>query len=733
MPDRIALIIANGDFDDPKLSRLHTPTRDAEALAEVLGDPDIGDFDVTLLVDQPESVVRRAVARFYAHRTRRDLLLLYYSGHGIRDAHGDLYLATQDTEMDIAGGSSLSASFVREQIDKSGSRRKVVVLDCCHSGAFAKAGIGDAVGTKDAFAGSGYGQVILTASDALELAWQGDEWLGEGQPSVFTHFLVEGMRTGAADLDADGRISLDELYTYAYDRILRSGQAKQTPHKFLEIEGDIYVARSPVVRPAALPPALLAAIESPLAGVRKGAVDELDRLLRGRHPGRAVAARDALQRLTTDDSRRVSQAAQESLAADAASHRPVDAPVEIELLSASQSLPEPQIPAWQETLRSRWDRLRRFLSHSLPTWGWIVAGVLITLLIVVPIAGQGFAPWARPTSTLRPAPTSTLTPTPTLPPTATDTATPAPSSTPRETPTHTPTSQLTVTSTETPTPSATPTETPTPSPTWPPEVPPLDASKGDTWIRPADEAVMVYVPAGKFLMGSTEDDEDADDDELPQHTVTLDAFWIDKHEVTNAQYAAFLNAEGNQEEGGVTWLEADSDAVRIHERDGVWEVDSGYADHPVVMVSWYGARAYAAWVGGRLPTEAEWEKAARGTEGQLYPWGNEVPTSDLSNFSWNVGGTTPVGSYSPAGDSPYGCADMAGNVWEWVHDWYGGDYYSVSPGSNPQGPASGTYRVLRGGAFLDLPNLVRCAVRDWYSPYDRNDHLGFRVVVSPSL
>jgi formylglycine-generating enzyme required for sulfatase activity/uncharacterized caspase-like protein len=684
MPDRIALIIANGDFDDPKLSRLHTPTRDAEALAEVLGDPDIGDFDVTLLVDQPESVVRRAVARFYAHRTRRDLLLLYYSGHGIRDAHGDLYLATQDTEMDIAGGSSLSASFVREQIDKSGSRRKVVVLDCCHSGAFAKAGIGDAVGTKDAFAGSGYGQVILTASDALELSWEGDEWLGEGRPSVFTHFLVEGMRTGAADLDADGRISLDELYTYAYDQILRSGQAKQTPHKFLEIEGDIYVARSPVVRPAALPPALLAAIESPLAGVRKGAVDELDRLLRGRHPGLAVAARDALQRLTDDDSRQVSQAAGESLAADAASHRPADAPVEVDPQpTGSQPSFEHHSAAWRETLRSRWAGIRRFLSHSVPTWGWIAAGVLITLLAVIALVGQGFAPWARPSSTMRPA---TLIP------------------------------------------GAAPTEAPIPSPTWSP-----DASRGDTWIRPADEAVMVYVPAGEFLMGSIENDEYARDNELPQHTVTLDAFWIDKYEVTNAQYAAFLNAEGNQEEGGVTWLDAEDEDVWIHERDGVWEADSGYADHPVVGVSWYGARAYAAWVGGRLPTEAEWEKAARGTEGQRYPWGNEQPTRDLSNFSGNVGGTTPVGSYSPAGDSPYGCADMAGNVWEWVHDWYDEDYYSVSPGSNPQGPASGTYRVLRGGAFFNFPSDVRCAFRSWGGPGFRRNHVGFRVVVSPSL
>jgi serine/threonine-protein kinase len=263
--------------------------------------------------------------------------------------------------------------------------------------------------------------------------------------------------------------------------------------------------------------------------------------------------------------------------------------------------------------------------------------------------------------------------------------------------------------------------------------PPANASVGDTWTRPADGAEMVYVPAGEFLMGSTADDENAPDREKPQHKVTLDAFWIDKYEVTNAQYAAFLNAEGNQEEGGVTWLGAGSDHVRIHERGGVWEADSGYADHPVVMISWYGARAYAAWVGGRLPTEAEWEKAARGTEGQRYPWGNESPADDLCNFDSNVGGPTPVGTYSPQGDSPYGCADMAGNVWEWVEDWYDADYYTVSPDSNPEGPAGGDARVLRGGSFVSPPSSVRCAYRFGYFPYRRNNYVGFRVVVSPSL
>jgi formylglycine-generating enzyme required for sulfatase activity len=292
--------------------------------------------------------------------------------------------------------------------------------------------------------------------------------------------------------------------------------------------------------------------------------------------------------------------------------------------------------------------------------------------------------------------------------------------------------------------------------------PPANASLGDTWTRPADEMVMVYVPAGAFEMGSTEAQfqetveqcvdagNERDDcegwfgDEKPAHTVSLDGFWIDKHEVTNAQFAAFLNEEGNQEEGGVTWLELDSDHCLIEESGGEFQPKSGYADHPVVDVSWYGAKAYAEWVGGRLPTEAEWEYAARGPEGQIYPWGNEFDGTRLNfcdvNCAFDLRATgyddgyeetAPVGSF-PDGASWCGALDMAGNVWEWVADWYDGDYYARSPSENPGGPEEGDRRVVRGGAFLTIENGVRCAARlDGTHPRYRYGDFGFRVVVSP--
>jgi formylglycine-generating enzyme required for sulfatase activity/serine/threonine protein kinase len=241
--------------------------------------------------------------------------------------------------------------------------------------------------------------------------------------------------------------------------------------------------------------------------------------------------------------------------------------------------------------------------------------------------------------------------------------------------------------------------------------PPADAHAGDPWTRPADGAVMVYIPAGEFLMGSTDDDSNAVRDERPQHTVYLDAFWIDRTEVTNAQYASCV-------------------AAGACEQAGNWDnSDLNGPDQPVVNVSWYDAHAYAAWVGGRLPTEAEWEKAARGASGRLYPWGPDLPDCNRAAYRDCVDNPVAVGSH-PAGASPYGVLDMAGNVAEWVADWHLGDYYAQSPGRNPQGPDSGAFRVVRGGAYSDGQSFLRCAGRVSADPNFRVWPYGLRVVMT---
>ena len=242
--------------------------------------------------------------------------------------------------------------------------------------------------------------------------------------------------------------------------------------------------------------------------------------------------------------------------------------------------------------------------------------------------------------------------------------------------------------------------------------PPAEASIGDTWTRPADGMVMVYVPAGEFLMGSSDADGLAEDKEKPQHTVYLDGYWIDRTEVTNAQYRKCMEAGACRE-------------------PGCWDDDNRNApDQPVVCVGSDDAQAYAAWAGGRLPTEAEWEKAARGTDGRIYPWGNSAPDCNRASYSNCVERPAIVGSYL-AGASPYGALDMAGNVCEWVADWYDEGYYARSPARNPQGPDARDYRVARGGAFYDVAWVVRCACRLSNPPNARLNYVGFRVVAAP--
>jgi formylglycine-generating enzyme required for sulfatase activity len=229
--------------------------------------------------------------------------------------------------------------------------------------------------------------------------------------------------------------------------------------------------------------------------------------------------------------------------------------------------------------------------------------------------------------------------------------------------------------------------------------------------------VMVSVPAGVFAMGSSESDTQAADDEKPQHTVYLNAFWLDQTEVTNSMYASCVRA------GVCQQPEKTSSKTRL-----LYYGESHYDAYPVLFVSWEEAKNYCHWVGRRLPTEAEWEKAARGENGLTYPWGEAPPGPGLLNFDNQVGDTTQVGSYT-GGASPYGALEMAGNVSEWTADWYGEDYYAVSPAFNPLGPLSGAYRVLRGGSWFSSRDAVRAAFRLWNIPGLHSDSVGFRCAL----
>jgi len=284
---------------------------------------------------------------------------------------------------------------------------------------------------------------------------------------------------------------------------------------------------------------------------------------------------------------------------------------------------------------------------------------------------------------------------------------------------------------------------------WRTPEPPADPRKGDIWVNPLDGMEMVYVAAGEFVMGTSADEIRAwlmkhtmDEyawfaPEAPRHRVHLDGYWIGRTEVTNAQYLRFVRATG-------------------HPAPEHWwrgRIPAALEDFPVVFLDWEGAQAYCEWTGGRLPTEPEWEKAARGGDGRMFPWAGQWDKRRCRNFELIGGrmyssrrrnetafmewtgahdelreGATLVGSYA-AGASPYGCLDMAGNVWEWCADWYHARAYErhaqgqLTP---PRAGPSGT-RVIRGGGFTEAhPRTFRCAYRDHREPWSRELALGFR-------
>jgi formylglycine-generating enzyme required for sulfatase activity len=272
--------------------------------------------------------------------------------------------------------------------------------------------------------------------------------------------------------------------------------------------------------------------------------------------------------------------------------------------------------------------------------------------------------------------------------------------------------------------------------------PPAVAAAGDTWTSPVDDQLMVYVPAGTFWMGTSDDEIDAlkplctdcswvgiADNEQPQHEVHLDAFWIDQTEVTNAQYAAFLNDTVSGPDSQASWLDLRSVDCLIEWGVGRYQPKEGYANHPVIEVTWNGAVAYCTWAGKRLPTEAEWEKAARGDDRRIWPWGNSIPNCDRAQYAECAGRTVAVGS-KPGGASPYGVLGMAGNVREWTSSAFG--EYPYQAGDGREDMEANLVRMLRGGAWGFNPVDVRAAGRGDHDPFSAYDNAGFRCARSGS-
>jgi formylglycine-generating enzyme required for sulfatase activity len=298
---------------------------------------------------------------------------------------------------------------------------------------------------------------------------------------------------------------------------------------------------------------------------------------------------------------------------------------------------------------------------------------------------------------------------------------------------------------------------------------PTEPGVGNTRVREADGMVMVYVPAGEFRMGteglawirrpgSPRDQERVGlgaygfEDERPQRRVYLDGFWIDRTEVTVSMFRTFVQDTGyettaERQGWGKPWADGPMELEWPKVPGADWQHPRGPEalaedDHPVAQVSWEDAAAYCEWAGGSLPTEAQWAKACRGTDGRMWPWGNRYEANRASSceaqcpierwkddrFDDGYAFTAPVGSF-PDGASPYGALDMAGNLWEWVADWYAEDYYGRSPYENPSGPEWGTVRAMRGGSWYDTGVWKTCTVRHQNPATDLYDDVGFRCAM----
>jgi len=289
--------------------------------------------------------------------------------------------------------------------------------------------------------------------------------------------------------------------------------------------------------------------------------------------------------------------------------------------------------------------------------------------------------------------------------------------------THAQANTSTPTTIPSPTVTATPTNTPTPTP-----------FPYETQINSIDGATMVLIPAGEFIMGAFDNESPFGfwGAEAPRHRVYLDSFWMYKTEVTNSMYALCVEVKA-----------CPKPEQTSTDRYPEYYTDSFYSSYPVVNVTWTGAQSYCVWAKGRLPTEAEWEKTARGDDQRWFPWGNDPPGNNRANYcdvncvdtqyydsskDDGFSEAAPVGNY-PEGASYYGILDMAGNVWEWTHDWFNAGYYQSSSESNPPGPAGGTTRVARGGSWYNPIDGIQTVVRNYYQPIRAYSTLGFRCVV----
>ena len=717
-PRKAALLIGNGQFDDdPELAPLTAPSADVKELRRVLEDPSIGGFDdVQVLMDANFEKAYRAVGDLFRDKSRDDTILLYYSGHGLPDDRGELYLATRDTLTAQPDGRAIHAAEIKRMMGTSNSERQVLVLDCCYSGAFGAAKGGAQLPiVAQTFKIEGRGRHVLTASRNVERAYEGEQEIEGIETSLFTHFLIEGLETGKAAGEGEEQVTVGALYKYARDGVT-SRTNKMRPQIWVsEGEGDLVVARNP--KPFRLPDDLERMLKSERPLEREGAVRILGEWLHGSDPAKRNLARRVLKdHNAREHDRSVGKAfegvLQQPNGTDepAASDEPAgrDEPPRTEESTATEG---PAAPSMAVRVVRQLERLWSIV----PVAFVLVIGALAGAVYIEPqltsadkraIAAEeardevqaALTRLAAESDEVRAALTST-----------THERDEARAALKEELRRRGPSDETYAVR----------------------ALRAHDASSkcggrvvDDTGFQcPIDDEfgpVMLVIPSGSFTMGSPENEADRSADEV-QHAVSIKRhFAIGKYQVTFAEYELF---------------------ARATDRETPSDHNFGKGRRPVIDVSWDEARAYAKWLSElteqpyRLPTEAEWEYAARaGTTGPFSFEGPISPNKANYNARASYAGsetgeprnqTERVGSFFMHANR-WGLNDVHGNVWEWVEDCYGPYAEAPTNGTARRG-VSCFSRVIRGGSWRWAPRFLRSASRRHQVLDGQFNHLGFRL------
>jgi formylglycine-generating enzyme required for sulfatase activity len=727
-----ALLVGISQFTDPRLAKLNAPRGDVEALAQVLQDPARGGFDkVETCIDSELQTIRDQLAALLDDRSPDDMVLLYYSGHGILTKGQRLFLATGQTSFDRPQARSLSALEMRDMLEQSRAGKQVVILDCCHSGAFVDGAKGVAQTVTDNTFGSdsAEGQYVLTATDALQFAYDATGALRESAApaalSRFTGWLVDAIGKGDAAPDRD-RITLDAVFDYL-SRRARVEAAGMTPKRFVKRNsGEMVIAHNPSAQPAKLPEEIIAALDSKDWQARRDAVAQLgklaglggsselvERALTDRLSGeRDVDVRDAMLKLL----RRMGGSAPSEL-------KPVPSPTAADLKPIAMGAGmrpggDPPEPFWKR-----------------PKWILLAAGAGLAVILVVGgiVAGvrsyqrlASVASYAQQQEANRIAAEQARQAAIDL-----QTARKQQEAAAKQRETEAAAQRQAEATRQKEADAAKQKEAATQLA----ETNKLreaqaakqrEAAALQRQAKAVEEAKqtpsgfqardcticpeMVMVPAGSFTMGSPSSEAGRSRDEIPQHRVTIAKdIAVGKYEVTYAEWDACA---------------ADGGCNGYKPPDEGW----GRGTHPVVNVSWNDAQAYIGWLRRktgrpyRLLSESEWEYAARAATVSAFYWGARAnPVSAKYNAS---NGTATVGSYAP---NSFGLYDMSGNVSEWANDCLNNSYEGATADGSAWTTGNCDLHALRGGAWNSGPNNLRSANRDWDAAGFRVNRNGFRV------